>query len=179
MPLFLDTRGRSTLGIGICGRCQVKYPLDRLGPDPNYPGLRVCDDGCRDQIDPWRLPPPPADRITLTHPRPDTQLYPFAPIPVYANQIAGTSQVLPTTTWAASTPYAQGASVTPLNVNDPAVDLPQYQFIALVAGTSGAAAPAWPRNAGVQLTDGGVTWLCIGIALLDGVTQQQPLGPNQ
>lgn len=88
-------------------------------------------------------------------------------------------KTLPTVTWTPLTPYVQGSSVTPQNVNDPAVTLPQYQFVALTQGKSGAIAPAWPSNAGVQLQDGGVTWLCVGIALLDGATQQQPLYPNQ
>lgn len=178
MPLFLDTRGRSTLGIGICARCSRKFPLDELSSDPNYPGLRVCSED-KDRYDPWLLPPPPQDRITLQYPRPDTQLFPFDPIPVYSNQIPGVPEVLPTVTWSHITPYAVGASVTPLNVNDPAVDLPQPQFVALVAGTSGLTAPGWPTNAGVQVIDGSVTWLCVGIALLDGITQQQPLVPDQ
>ena len=42
MPVFLNTRGNSSLAIGICGRCSRKFPIDELVPDPNYPGLRVC-----------------------------------------------------------------------------------------------------------------------------------------
>jgi len=93
--------------------------------------------------------------------------------------MSGNIAIAPTVTWTPATVYAQGASVTPLNVNDPAVDLPQYQFVALVAGRSGSTPPAWARNAGVVLLDNTVTWICVGIALLDGITQQQPLGPNQ
>ena len=44
MPVYLSTRGKTTLGIGICGRCSRKFSLDDLYPDPNYPGLRVCKD---------------------------------------------------------------------------------------------------------------------------------------
>jgi hypothetical protein len=40
MALFLNTRGNSTLGIGICSRCSIKMPLHKLNPDPNSPGLR-------------------------------------------------------------------------------------------------------------------------------------------
>ncbi len=178
MSIFLDTRGKPSLGIGICARCSRKVPLSDLYEDGNSPGLRVCLED-RDPLDRWRLPPPPPDRIALDHARPDTTLYPFAPIPVYANKIAGISQIQPTLTWTHITPYQAGASITPLNVNDPAVNLPQYQFLAVTAGTSGLQPPKWPTQAGVQVIDGGVTWLCVGIALLDGITQQQPLYPNQ
>ncbi|CAB4167974.1 hypothetical protein UFOVP864_74, partial [uncultured Caudovirales phage] len=27
MPRFLNTRGNTTLAIGICGRCSIKMPL--------------------------------------------------------------------------------------------------------------------------------------------------------
>jgi ferredoxin len=55
MPRFLNTRGNTTLAIGICGRCSIKMPLDQLLPDPNSPGLLVCEKD-RDQYDPYRLP---------------------------------------------------------------------------------------------------------------------------
>lgn len=73
MPRFLDTRGRATLGIGICGRCSVKMPLDMLYSDPNSPGLRVCQKDL-DQFDPYRLAAPPADNIILPFTRPDTPI---------------------------------------------------------------------------------------------------------
>lgn len=178
MPSFLDTRGNSTLGIGICARCSRKFSLSDLRADGNTPGLRVCQDDW-DTLDPWRLPPPPADDITLDYPRPDIELFPFEPIPVYTNQINGISLEYPTVTWSAVTFYRKGSNVTPQNVNSPAVNLPQPQFLALNAGISGAATPAWPTEAGVEIVDGAVTWLCVGIALLDGITQASPLGPNQ
>ena len=78
MPLFLDTRGNSTLGIGICSRCSRKMSLDKLQPDPNYPGLRVCD-ADTDQYDPYRLPPRQTEDITLPFMRTDT------PIPTNPN----------------------------------------------------------------------------------------------
>ena len=170
MPLYLDTRGKSTLGIGVCARCGVKMSLTELRADGNSPGLRVCADDW-DELDPWRLPPPPTDRITLDHPRPDIPLYPFAPIPVNANQIDGISQVFPTTTWSHVTPYVAGATTTPLNPNDLTVNLPVYQFLALNNGTSGLQPPVWPTKAGVRVVDGQVTWLCLGIFLLDGAQQ--------
>lgn len=73
MARYLDTRGRSTLAIGICGRCSRKFPLDELMPDPNYPGLMVCR-ADRDDFDPYRLPARPADDITLKFVRPDEPL---------------------------------------------------------------------------------------------------------
>lgn len=78
MPMFLNTRGRSTLGIGVCSRCSRKFPLDKLNPDPNYPGLRVCD-ADRDHFDPYRLPARQPESITLPFARTDT------PIPTNPN----------------------------------------------------------------------------------------------
>ena len=73
MPVYINTRGHSTLAIGICGRCSRKFPLDELLPDPNSPGLRVCRDDI-DQFDPYRLPARQTENIALRHPRPDTPL---------------------------------------------------------------------------------------------------------
>lgn len=73
MPVWLDTRGRSTLGIGICARCSRKMSLDELHDDPNFPGLRVCNDDT-DQYDPYRLPARETEDITLQYPRPDVSL---------------------------------------------------------------------------------------------------------
>lgn len=87
---YLNTRGKSTLAIGICGRCSLKYPLADLHPDPNSPGLMVCGTpgsmtgkgrwaggyGCADMLDPYRLPPPEVEDITLEYPRPDVDLFP-------------------------------------------------------------------------------------------------------
>lgn len=75
MPLYLDTRGRSTLGIGVCGRCGCKMSLDDLLDDPNAPGLKVCVDDL-DQLDPYRLPPRETEDITLRYARPDLSLAP-------------------------------------------------------------------------------------------------------
>ena len=73
MPVFLNTRGRSTVAIAICGRCSRKFPYDELQPDPNYPGLRVCKDDL-DEYDPYRLPARQTENIALRFPRPDTPL---------------------------------------------------------------------------------------------------------
>lgn len=76
MPVFLNTLGNSTLGIGICDRCKFKRPLGKLGPDGNIPGLKVCQDkpGCKDDFDPWRLPALQDDRINLPFVRPDEDI---------------------------------------------------------------------------------------------------------
>jgi len=73
MSIFLDTKGKATLGIGICDRCKRKFPLGELKPDRNSPGLRVCKDD-NDEFDPYRLPPRQADRLVLPFTRPDVPL---------------------------------------------------------------------------------------------------------
>ena len=70
MPRWLNTKGRSTLGIGVCGRCGIKMSLDDLQPDPNFPGLRVCAKDM-DVLDPYRLPMRAPDDISLPFVRPD------------------------------------------------------------------------------------------------------------
>lgn len=78
MSVYLDTRGKSTLGIGICGRCSRKFSLDDLYPDPNYPGLLVCR-ADRDDFDPYRLPARQPENIALRYARPDTPLFEGGP----------------------------------------------------------------------------------------------------
>lgn len=74
MPRFLDTTGSTSLAIGVCDRCKMKRPYVSLEPDTNFPGLRVCDQGCRDQKDPYRLPARKTERINLRYPRPDVSV---------------------------------------------------------------------------------------------------------
>ncbi len=78
MPIFLNTRGNPTLGIGICSRCSRKFPLHMLHPDMNFPGLRVCE-ADRDDFDPYRLPARQTENITLPFMRTDM------PIPTNPN----------------------------------------------------------------------------------------------
>ena len=73
MPVFLNTQGNPTLGIGICSRCSRKFPLHELQSDPNYPGLRTCRVDT-DQFDPYRLPARQPETITLPFVRPDVPL---------------------------------------------------------------------------------------------------------
>jgi hypothetical protein len=52
----------------------MKRAYVNLGPDPNFPGLKVCDQGCRDQFDPYRLPARQPEKIALRFPRPDVNI---------------------------------------------------------------------------------------------------------
>ena len=70
MPIFLDTLGMSDLAIAVCDRCKMKRPHAVMRSDPNFPGLQVCDQGCADQKDPYRLPARKTERIALHFPRP-------------------------------------------------------------------------------------------------------------
>ena len=74
MPIFLDTTGNSSLAIFICDRCRMKRPMDEVQPDPNFPGLKVCQQGCADEKDPYRLPARKTERINLQFPRPDVDV---------------------------------------------------------------------------------------------------------
>ncbi len=74
MSLYLNTRGLASAAVAICDRCKFKRPLVSLVSDPNFPGLRVCEDGCVDVFDPWRLPARRTENITLKFPRPEVGL---------------------------------------------------------------------------------------------------------
>lgn len=74
MPLFLDTRGKSNLAVGICDRCRKKVPQADLRPDGNQTGLMVCSDECSDGLDRYKLPPRASERISLNFVRPDEPL---------------------------------------------------------------------------------------------------------
>ena len=74
MPRFLNTDGNASIAIFICDRCRMKRAIVEAQPDPNFPGLSVCRQGCADEIDPYRLPARKTEKITLKFPRPDAQL---------------------------------------------------------------------------------------------------------
>ena len=156
MPLYLDTRGNPTLGIGICARCSIKMPLHELSPDPNYPGLMVCKDD-RDVLDPYRLPARPADKLTLPFVRPDTSVAigysGAATVNLVAMPIFGINEIGPARPWQPNTAYAAGDSITPLNVDLDTTTLPQNWWFCLLGGKSGATPPAWPDAPGIILGD--------------------------
>ena len=52
----------------------MKRPIIEAMPDPNFPGLKVCQRGCADQKDPYRLPARKTERINLQFPRPDVSV---------------------------------------------------------------------------------------------------------
>jgi hypothetical protein len=74
MPRFLDTLGNASVAIFICDRCRMKRAIDEAMPDPNFPGLKVCQQNCADQIDPYRLPARKTEKINLRYPRPDVSV---------------------------------------------------------------------------------------------------------
>jgi hypothetical protein len=74
MPVFLDTRGLSDIAIAVCDRCKMKRAHAEMRPDPNFPGLQVCGQGCADEKDPYRLPARKTERITIRFPRPDVSV---------------------------------------------------------------------------------------------------------
>ena len=74
MPRFLNTEGNATIAIFICDRCRMKRAIVEAMPDPNFPGLKVCQQGCADQKDPYRLPARKTERINLQYPRPDVSV---------------------------------------------------------------------------------------------------------
>jgi hypothetical protein len=88
MPLFLSTRGKTNVAIGICDRCKLKMPLTDLMSDPNAPGLRVCKKDV-DVYDPWRLPARQTEDISLQFPRPDDRVTFNASDNAYQGQYAG------------------------------------------------------------------------------------------
>ena len=74
MPRFLDTTGNALIAVFVCDRCKMKRPIIEAMPDPNFPGLKVCQQGCADEKDPYRLPARKTERITLQFPRPDVSV---------------------------------------------------------------------------------------------------------
>lgn len=71
----MPTMSDGTIAIAICDRCKMKRAYTFLVPDGNSPGLRVCmTGGCRDELDPYRLPARQSDPLTLQYPRPDLSI---------------------------------------------------------------------------------------------------------
>jgi hypothetical protein len=61
------------------------------------------------------------------------------------------------TSWAGTTSYLQGNIIKPATPNG-------FIYMAAVAGTSGGSAPTFPTVIGEDVTDGGVTWVCLGVS---------------
>lgn len=57
--------------------------------------------------------------------------------------------------WVATTAFVANAVVRPLVANG-------FRYVVTVAGTTGGSAPVWPTTAGTTVTDGSVTWRCVG-----------------
>jgi len=74
MSIWLNTRGNTVLSIAICDRCKMKRAYDDIGNDRNIPGLRVCNEGCNDERDPYRLPARQPEKISIRFPRPDADI---------------------------------------------------------------------------------------------------------
>lgn len=156
MSIYLDTRGRTTLAVGICARCSVKYPLDLLTPDPNSPGLLVCPDGCKDVLDPYRMAPRQMERISVEHPRPDVSVALSYPGSVYVPlvvSILGVDHIGATRPWSPNEIIKAGDSITPLDVTKDSTQLPQNQWVCVVSGKTGATPPEWPTEPGVIIGD--------------------------
>jgi|TARA_B100000780_G_C21089241_1_gene438932 hypothetical protein len=73
VSIYLDPTGQPTFGIAICARCSIKFLLSELSPDPNFPGLMVCE-ADKDRLDPYLLPPRRPDQIVLPFNRPDKNI---------------------------------------------------------------------------------------------------------
>jgi len=58
-------------------------------------------------------------------------------------------------TWSPGTAYTVGQEVVPTTANG-------YYYVCVTAGTSASVEPTWPTTLGDTVTDGGVTWLCVG-----------------
>ena len=95
MSRFLNTEGNASIAIFICDRCRMKRAIVEAMPDPNFPGLKVCQQGCADEKDPYRLPARKTERITLQYPRPDVSVavepYDIVTAP-YGGEVLSTNQ---------------------------------------------------------------------------------------
>ena len=68
-----DPTGWPWYAVGICDRCNRRFPLHELIQDGNLPGLRVCQDDW-DELDPYRLPARQPDNLVLPFVRPDVPI---------------------------------------------------------------------------------------------------------
>jgi hypothetical protein len=80
----------------------MKRASDEAQPDRNFPGLIVCQQGCNDEKDPYRLPARKTEKITIRYPRPD-------------ESVAVNNDQLVTTGYAAAIISTEGNLETPQN----------------------------------------------------------------
>lgn len=59
--------------IFICPRCQRKRLYSQMVEDPNTK-VKVCNQGCQDLYDPYRMPQRRTEDISLQYPRPDEDI---------------------------------------------------------------------------------------------------------
>lgn len=69
--------------------------------------------------------------------------------------LSGDSSTLLQPQWQASSPYGIDEMREPTARN-------AFRYAVTVIGTSGATEPTWPTTIGATVTDGGVTWTCVG-----------------
>lgn len=78
-----DPTGWPWYAVGICDRCNRRFPLHELIQDGNLPGLRVCKEDW-DELDPYRLPARQPDNLVLPFVRPDVDIAVTTPSVPYA-----------------------------------------------------------------------------------------------
>lgn len=83
-------------------------------------------------------------------------------IPQWSTIVLAAGVTSPGFAWAASTAYAIGSIVVPLN---------GHMFQATTAGTSGTTVPTWPLTGGT-VTDGSVTWTDLGTTVSAAIFSQ-------
>ena len=73
MPRYIQPKSVGVAAVAVCPRCHFKVNYTDLVHDGDVPGLLVCVE-CKDLKDPYKLPVRKAEKISLQHPRPDTEL---------------------------------------------------------------------------------------------------------
>lgn len=72
MPKFINTIGKSNLGIAVCARCSFKMANADMVRDPDT--QLWMHRHCTDEPDPYRLPPRRPDNIALPRVQPDVAI---------------------------------------------------------------------------------------------------------
>lgn len=87
------------------------------------------------------------------------QFSPSAQDPEFPDWTASTAY---TTAWGVVVPGWRSSSTGAVPANN-------NWYLCTVAGTSGSSQPTWPTTPGATVTDGGVTWQCVGPAVNDAI----------